>query len=54
MKILLIGYGTMNQRVARLAEEKVMRLLVQLSEKNINIHHIKLIIILQTHKMKPM
>ena len=22
MKILLIGYGTMNQRVARLAEEK--------------------------------
>ena len=28
MKILLIGYGAMNQRVARLAEEKVMKSLV--------------------------
>lgn len=27
MKILLIGYGAMNQRVARLAEEKAMKLL---------------------------
>ena len=26
MKILLIGYGTMNQRVARLAEEKGHRI----------------------------
>ena len=31
MKILLIGYGAMNQRVARLAEEKATKLSVLLN-----------------------
>ena len=52
MKILLIGYGTMNQRVARLAEEKGHEIVGTIEPEEH--HHIKLIIILQTHKMKPM
>ena len=42
MKILLIGYGTMNQRVARLAEEKGHEIVGTIEQKNINIHHINL------------
>ena len=48
MKILLIGYGAMNQRVARLAEEKGHEIIGVIEP------HIHTMITLLMHKMKRM
>lgn len=54
MKILLIGYGAMNQRVARLAEEKGHEIIGVIEPQKMRQHHIHTMITLLMHKMKRM
>lgn len=54
MKILLIGYGAMNQRVARLAEEKGHEIIGVIKPQKMRQHHIHTMITLPMHKMKRM
>lgn len=54
MKILLIGYGAMNQRVARLAEEKGHEIIGVIGTQKMRQHHIHTMITLLMHKMKRM